>query len=167
MHKVFLALGTNLGERAENLHAAIHALEPEVEVIKCSPVYETPPWGFEDQPKFLNQVVEAETDLNPGELLEFLKGIEKMIGREKTFRYGPRLIDIDIIFFDQLVIDSPPLVIPHAHMAERGFVLLPLADLAPEFIHPVTGKTILDLLSNVESEDIEVYSNGACGEDRV
>lgn len=165
MHKVFLALGTNLGERAENLRAAIHALEPEVEVIKCSPVYETPPWGFEDQPKFLNQVIEGETDLDPEELLEYLKRIEKMIGREKTFRYGPRLIDIDILFFDQLVIDSPPLVIPHAHMAEREFVLLPLADLAPEFIHPVSGETILDLLSNVESDDIKLFSTGDCGED--
>lgn len=166
MHKVFLALGTNLGDRVENLLAAIHALEPEVDVIKCSPVYETPPWGYEDQPKFLNQVIEGETDLDPGELLEYLKGIEKMIGRERTFRYGPRLIDIDILFYDQLVIDSPPLVIPHAQMAERGFVLLPLADLAPEFIHPVSRRTISDLLSNVESDDIQLFSTGDCGEDK-
>lgn len=166
MHKVFLALGTNLGDRVENLLAAIHALEPEVDVIMCSPVYETPPWGYEDQPKFLNQVIEGETDLDPGELLEYLKGIEKMIGRERTFRYGPRLIDIDILFYDQLVIDSPPLVIPHAQMAERGFVLLPLADLAPEFIHPVSRRTISDLLSNVESDDIQLFSTGDCGEDK-
>jgi 2-amino-4-hydroxy-6-hydroxymethyldihydropteridine diphosphokinase len=165
MHRVFLALGSNLGKRSENLRLAIDAFEPDIRVIKCSPVYETPPWGYEDQPEFLNQVVEAYTDLSPGMLLEKIKAIEEKVGREKTFLYGPRTIDIDIIFYDQEIVSSPPLIIPHTHMAERGFVLKPLADIAPDFIHPVLGEKVSSLLTKIDLEDIKFYSAGACREE--
>ena len=102
MHLVYIALGSNLGNRSGNLIAAIQYLGPEVRVKKCSAVYETPPWGYEDQPKFLNQVLEVETDLAPGDLLDHVKKIESDVGREVSFRYGPRSIDIDILFFDYI-----------------------------------------------------------------
>ncbi len=164
MHRVFIALGSNLGDRAANLTAAIKAMEPDVHPKKCSPVYETPPWGYSDQPKFYNQVIEAETALSPEMLLEYLKKIEVQVGRRETFRYGPRVIDLDIIFFNGEVIDSPPLVIPHPRLAERNFVLMPLADLAPDFRHPILGDSVLDMLDEVETEGIMVVSPGGCGD---
>ncbi|MCI0446540.1 2-amino-4-hydroxy-6-hydroxymethyldihydropteridine diphosphokinase [bacterium] len=152
---VFLALGSNLGDREANLRNAINALPPMVNVVRESPIYETEPWGFEDQPKFLNQVVEAETDLPPFELLSYIKKIETELGREPTFRYGPRLIDLDILFYDNLIIRRPTLTIPHPKLHERSFVLTPLADLAPDFMHPVLHKTIQQLLKNLNQEDIQ------------
>ncbi len=162
MHIVFLALGSNIGDRQVNLQAAIHALEPEVHPTVCSPVYETPPWGYLDQPNFLNQVIEAETHLSPPKLLNYIKEIEQQRGRQETFRNGPRLIDLDIIFYDQEVIDSPPLTIPHPRLESRAFVLVPLADLAPQYLHPILGVSILDLLAKVDIQDIELHSPGGC-----
>jgi 2-amino-4-hydroxy-6-hydroxymethyldihydropteridine diphosphokinase len=164
MHTVYLALGSNLGDRAANLRTAIEAFEPEIQSINCSAVYETPPWGYHDQSKFLNQVVEAETDLSPTELLDHIKELEQQLGRRETFKYGPRMIDLDIIFFDDEVVDSPPLIIPHPRMAERGFVLMPLADIAPHFKHPILGDSVSDLLSKVDQEGIVQYSPAGCDE---
>ena len=149
-HTVYIALGTNLGERSGNLRAAIEGLAPDVTVLAESKIYETPPWGYKDQPSFLNMVVKAETDLEPAALLMFLKKLEVDLGREKSVRWGPRLIDLDILFYDDLVIESPPLVIPHPRLHERGFVLVPLADVAAEFIHPVLGKRVWELLAGVD-----------------
>jgi 2-amino-4-hydroxy-6-hydroxymethyldihydropteridine diphosphokinase len=162
MHVTYLGLGSNIGDRLQNLQAAINALEPEVHPVECSPVYETPPWGFLDQPNFLNQVVKAETELSPGELLRYLKEIEKDLGRQDSFLNGPRKIDLDIIFFDDAVIESPPITIPHPRMDDRGFVLLPLADLAPEFKHPVLDLSVQDMLAQVAVGDIEWFSPGGC-----
>lgn len=162
MHVTYLGLGSNIGDRLQNLQAAINALEPDVHPVECSPVYETPPWGYLDQPNFLNQVVKAETELSPGELLRYLKEIEKDLGRQDSFLNGPRKIDLDIIFFDDAVIESPPITIPHPRMDDRGFVLLPLADLAPEFKHPVLDLSVQDMLAQVAVGDIEWFSPGGC-----
>ena len=154
-HTVYIALGTNLGERLDNLRAAIQTMPPEIQVLEESHVYETPPWGYEDQPAFLNMVIKAETDLEPEALLTYLKQLEVGLGREQNFRWGPRLIDLDILFYDDLVIDTPPLVIPHPRLHERAFVLVPLADVAAEFVHPALGKRIGELLKCVDTSGIK------------
>jgi 2-amino-4-hydroxy-6-hydroxymethyldihydropteridine diphosphokinase len=154
-HVVYIALGTNLGNRPDNLRAALGTLPPEVSVLAESHVYETPPWGYEDQPAFLNMVVKAETSLEPGALLKYLKQLEVQLGREGNFRWGPRLIDLDILFYDDLIIDTPPLVIPHPRLHERAFVLVPLADVAPEYVHPLLGECIWDLLQRIDVSGIK------------
>jgi 2-amino-4-hydroxy-6-hydroxymethyldihydropteridine diphosphokinase len=145
-HTVYLALGTNLGTRQDNLAEAQANLPPAVRVLRASPVYETEPWGFADQPRFLNQVVQAETDLAPADLLAYLKQLEVELGRTPTFHYGPRLIDLDILLYDDQQIETPDLTIPHPHMAERAFVLIPLNDLAPQLVIPGTGKTVEEIV---------------------
>lgn len=158
-HTLHLALGSNLGDRPANLRAAIDALAPAVEVKRESPVYETPPWGVTDQPAFLNMVVQSETDLAPPTLLAHLKDLETRLGRQPGVRYGPRLIDLDILFYDNLVLDTPPLVIPHPRLHERPFVLVPLADLSPGLRHPVLGLTVRELLSKVDTSGIRLYNS--------
>lgn len=156
-HDIYLALGTNLGDRLANLRAAIAALAPQVRAEAESRIYETPPWGFLDQPAFLNMAIRAQTDLPPADLLAFLKQLETDLGREPTFRNGPRLIDIDILFYDDLILDTPPLVIPHPRLHERDFVLVPLADIAPNFVHPVVRQPIHALLDALPSVSAVQY----------
>ncbi len=156
-HIVYLALGTNLGDRPVNLRAAIKVISPEIKVIVESKIYETPPWGYESQPAFLNMAVKCETNLEPGSLLKRLKQLEVQLGREQSFHWGPRLIDIDILFYDDLILESESLIIPHPRLQERAFVLVPLADIAPDFIHPVLKKTIKELLAGVNIDDIHPY----------
>lgn len=159
MHTAFLSIGTNIGDRLANIKAAIAALSPAVCLVDSSPVYETLPWGYTDQNSFLNQVLKVETDLDPQGLLAYLKSLEKKLGRKKTFRYGPRLIDLDILFYDDLVIEMPELTIPHPHMTERAFVIVPLLDLAPGLIHPKLGKTVKDIAEKVDPSSVSLYQD--------
>jgi 2-amino-4-hydroxy-6-hydroxymethyldihydropteridine diphosphokinase len=149
---IYLALGTNLGEREANLREALQKLPPTVEVLATSRLYETTPMHVVDQPNFLNMVVKAQTALTPTELLTYLQNLEKEIGREKTFRYGPRKIDLDILFYDDWLIDLPDLQVPHLRLAERGFVLYPMLDLAPDLRHPQTQQTIQELAAQLPDE---------------
>lgn len=153
--RAFLALGTNLGDRHANLQTAREALVPEITIYKCSSIYETPPWGYEDQPGFLNQVLEVRTALEPRPLLAALKAIEVQMGRLKTFLFGPRLIDLDILFYGQRILGTEHLTIPHPRLGERAFVLVPLNEIAPDFVHPAINQTITALLEKVDTEGVE------------
>jgi len=156
-HIVYLALGTNLGDRPANLKQAIAALTPQLEVKAKSQVYETPPWGFEDQPKFLNQVIKANTYLDPEQLLKHLKRLEVALGRKESFPNGPRLIDMDILFYDDLVMEKPSLVLPHPRLHERGFVLLPLLEIAPNLVHPVRKQSVREMAEMCNMAGIEKF----------
>jgi len=151
--RVFIAIGSNLGDREENIIDAINLLIANgVDVKNISSIIETKPYGNVKQPDFLNCVVDAYTALPPRMLLETLKAIEKQLGRTRTIHWGPRTIDLDIIFYDELVIDTPDLKIPHPDMQNRLFVLEPLNQLAPNFVHPVLNKTVRELLSELRSK---------------
>ena len=158
MKTVFIALGTNLGDRLANLRTAIDSLAPEIRVNRESTIYETPPWGFTEQPAFLNMVIEAETSLEPRALLHYLKEKEAVLGRVKSFRNGPRQIDLDILFYDNLILDEENLTIPHPRLHERGFVLVPLAEIAPQLEHPRLKKNITELLRDVDTSEIIPFS---------
>jgi len=151
----FLGFGANLGDRKKNLAEAINALNsrPDVAVLRTSGVYETEPWGLTDQPKFLNMVAEIATSISPGELLERVKKLEHDMGRDEGPRLGPRLIDIDILLLEDLVVDEPDLTVPHASLHLRAFVLVPLAELTPDSVHPVLGVTIGHLAEQVDGLD--------------
>ncbi|PWH16813.1 MAG: 2-amino-4-hydroxy-6-hydroxymethyldihydropteridine diphosphokinase [Anaerolineae bacterium] len=155
-HVVYLALGTNLGDRLENLRQARQALPPAVEIEAASSVYETPPWGVLDQPPFYNQVVRAVTDLSPHDLLTYLKQIEQRLGRTETVRNGPRPIDLDILFYDDLELETPQLSIPHPRMEGRAFVWLPLAEIAPHLIYPKLGKTAQQIATELDCSGIHL-----------
>ena len=142
MKTVYLSLGSNIGDREANLRAALDELHPE----RVSPIYETEPVDYRDQAWFLNLVAEVRTELFPRQLLAATQRIERELGRVRTIAKGPRTIDVDILLFGGTVIHSKDLEIPHPRMAERRFVLRPLADLAPEVRHPVTHRSVREML---------------------
>jgi 2-amino-4-hydroxy-6-hydroxymethyldihydropteridine diphosphokinase len=160
-HIIYLSLGSNLGDRHTNLRNAITNLAPQVQSIAQSSIYKTEPWGYSEQPSFLNQACKGDTTLDPFALLAFLKEIEVSMGRQETFRFGPRLIDLDILFYDDLVLDTPKLTIPHPRIAERAFVLIPLAEIAPDLYHPGFGKTIQQLKTSVDASSIELLQSAS------
>ena len=145
--KVYLGLGSNLGERRKNIEEAVALLieNSSVRVKKISSLIETEPEGVREQPFFLNGVVEIETELSPSLLLKLLKSIEKTLGRKATKRWEPRIIDLDILLYGDLIIDNDGLKIPHPLLTERNFVLAPLKEIAPEAIHPILGKKIQEI----------------------
>ena len=151
----FLGFGTNLGDRKNNLAEALTSLNdrPDLAVLRTSSIYETEPWGLTDQPKFLNMVAEIATSIPPGELLERVKKLEHDMGREDGTRFGPRLIDIDILLLEDQVVDEPDLNVPHISLHERAFVLVPLAELAPDLVHPILDVTIGKLAERVDGLD--------------
>ena len=146
----YIALGSNLGDRSENLTHALELLAVQVRIVKSSSIYETEPWGVTEQPLFLNQVIEGETEVNALELLRFLKQIEQEMGRTETIRFGPRVIDLDVLLYEDLQMDTPELTIPHPRMTQRAFVLVPLAEIAPLVMIPGTGMTVKEALAGME-----------------
>lgn len=144
-HIVFLGVGANVGDKKKNLEKAIEKLKREISDIQVSKFYETEPWAYKNQDKFLNAAIRGTTFLAPSELLKLIKLIEKEIGRVKRFKWGPREIDIDILFYDDLVHKDDSLIVPHPFLQERKFVLEPLMDLDPDFVHPIFKKTVQQL----------------------
>ena len=152
MTSVYLGLGSNLGHRRRNIERAIAAFKPGVLVDAVSDLYETAPMYIAEQPPFLNAVARGQTALEPLDLLHFVKEIEREMGRVPTTRFGPRLIDIDILLYGDRIVDTPYLTIPHPRMAEREFVLRPLADIAPGLGHPALKKTMAGLLAALKPD---------------
>ncbi len=150
---VWLSLGSNLGERDANLRTALHMLEalPETLLEKTSSIIETKPWGYTRQPQFLNCAARIETTLTPDDLLKACQDIERRIGRERNIRWGPRTIDIDIVFYGDRVIQQEHLKIPHIHAHERRFVLEPLVEIDPDLVHPILNMTVSQLFERLES----------------
>jgi 2-amino-4-hydroxy-6-hydroxymethyldihydropteridine diphosphokinase len=155
---IYLSLGSNVGDRASNLQAALQQLAaPDLRVLRVSPAYETEPVEFTAQRWFVNLVAEAETELFPMQLLSRIARVERALGRVRTIPKGPRTIDIDILFYGRSVVHSAKLEIPHPHMAERRFVLAPLADLVPDLRHPVTRTTIREMLEAAPKQTVRAF----------
>lgn len=153
MDKVYLLLGTNEGRREQNLSAAIALIAQNCgNVLQSSSLYETEAWGLKEQQAFLNEAVAIETSLPPLELLLVLKKLEKEIGRKETIKWGPRVIDMDILFYGNEIVNEEELKIPHPFIAERKFTLVCLNEIAGDLVHPVLKKTIKDLLKDCKDE---------------
>lgn len=157
MNKVFLGLGSNMGNKEENLLTAIDLLQNGGTIEKKSSIYDTKPYGYADQDNFLNIVIEFNTEMDPNDLLIFLQGIEERLGKKIEFKNGPRTIDIDILFFNNEIINNKDLIIPHKGLEERAFVLIPLNEIAPNLIHPKLNQTINELTNNIEDKDVRKY----------
>lgn len=152
MATVYLALGSNQGDRQQNIETAVALLSPQVRVERLSSLYQTRPQGFREQPMFLNAVLWGRTSLAPQALLQRAKEIEGELGRRPSFPNAPRPIDIDILFYDDRVMDTPGLVIPHPRLSERAFVLVPLMEIAPHLRHPGTGQGVSEMAARLRQK---------------
>lgn len=146
---VFIGLGSNIGNRAEHLKKGLHMLSMSIAITEISSIYETEAWGYAAQPCFLNLVCRVQTCKSPGALLELCKYVETAVGRTHTFRYGPRILDLDILSYGDHSISTDSLKLPHPGLAERAFVLVPLSEIAPGWRHPSLGKNALELLKDI------------------
>ncbi len=154
MEKIFLGLGSNLGQRKENIKKAIKLLAQNINNIKVASFFVSKPVGITDQPHFVNTALIGFTDLSVTDLLKFVKSVEKAVGRKERYRWGPREIDIDILFYGNLVLETENLIVPHPRLHERDFVLKPLLELEPEFVHPVFNKTLRELYMDLKEFSI-------------
>lgn len=161
MSQIFLCLSTNLGDRAQNLQNAIQALQnQEIQITQASKIYETEPWGLIDQPWFLNQCIEISTSLNPQQLLETINQIEADLGRIRHQKWAERTIDIDILYYQDQIIQTDTLTIPHPEIKNRQFVLQPLAEIAPNFIDPLDKQSVQQLQSICpDTSKIKLYES--------
>ena len=159
LNTVFLSLGTNIGDRRSNLRTARFSINAQVQIESCSHIYETPPWGYIHQTPFYNQVIKGTTQLSPVDLMKFLKQVESDLGRIPTFQNGPRIIDIDILFYNDEIIELPQLIVPHKRLQERMFTLNPLNEIAPDYIHPKLNMKISELLQSCsDSSKVSIYT---------
>jgi len=153
MNVAYLLIGGNLGNRSANLQNALYQIEKNCgKILDLSAIYETAAWGLTNQPSFYNQALILETNLTPNALMEELLSIETNMGRIRSLKLGPRIIDLDILLIDQLILDTELLTLPHPSMVQRRFALLPLAEIAPNLVHPILQKTIQELLMDCKDE---------------
>ena len=152
MFNAFIGVGSNLGNRTENCLKALESISNFTEIKAVSSFYETEPVGNEDQPKFINAVAKVSTLLSPLFLLNSLKSIENQMGRERSERWGPRIIDLDILFYEDFVLKSQELTVPHKHLHKRKFVLEPLCEIEPWLEHPILKQTVSKLLKNIDDK---------------
>ena len=160
MTRAYIGLGTNLGDRLANINRAVALLSRNIKTIKASALYETEPEDYKDQPDFFNCVVLADVEADAPALLDLLKDMEKQVGRTESFQGAPRLIDADLLFYGQEVVEQPGLVVPHPRVPQRLFVLVPLAEIAADFVHPALHKSISQLLSGSDSQSRVVKVDG-------
>ncbi len=157
---VYLGLGSNMEDRQDNLQKASDLLSQRLRMGRVSSIYDTEPVGVINQPRFLNLVCQVYTTLAPTALLALAKGFELKLGRAHGKSNAPRPIDIDILFYGDQVVETPELVIPHPRLAERAFVLIPLAEIAPDLVHPISGKTVRELLQGLaDKQDVRKWQN--------